>query len=94
MQLRITVVEPVLSPLLPATMRIISILRIPTIPTLANGVTIASPSAVLCMVNPNIRNVLQATSPNKTAAPIARHSSKLCNPIPVLLLLVVHNDLK
>src|ERR1051326_7274744 len=50
---------------------------------LAIGAAIANPSVVLCNVNPTIRKVLRATLPNKTAAPIAKPSPRLCNPIPI-----------
>jgi len=45
------------------------------VPLLAIGATIAKPSVVLCNANPTIRKVLNAASPNETAAPIAKPSS-------------------
>jgi len=50
---------------------------------LAIGAAIANPSVVLCNVKPTIRKVLRATLPNKTAAPIAKPSPRLCSPIPI-----------
>jgi hypothetical protein len=67
----------------PAIMPIIISLRNINFLLLASGATIASPSVVLCKVNPIIKKVLRTISPNKMAAPIANPSPKLCKPIPM-----------
>src|ERR687895_2828290 len=67
----------------PAIKPIATSFRIMTLPLLAIGATMAKPSVVLCNVNPTIRKVLSATSPSTTAAPIAKPSPRLCNPIPI-----------
>src|SRR4028119_36094 len=70
----------------PAISPIRNSFRILTLPALAIGATIAKPSVVLCSVNPTIRKVLNATWPSSTAAPIAKPSPKLCNPMPIAII--------
>ena len=79
---------PAIKPI-PINLRIIDLL----VP-LAIGAAIANPSVVLCSVNPTIRNVLRATLPNKTAAPIAKPSPRLCSPIPIDIIIAIVRGLE
>ena len=50
------------------------------------GAANANPSVVLWIAKPTIKNVPSAKLPRPTAAPIAKPSPKLCNPIPIAIM--------
>ena len=70
----------------PAIIPINTSLRSINFMLLTSGATIAKPLFVLCKVNPIIKKVLRAISPNKTASPIASPSPKLGKPIPIAII--------